>query len=151
MLATSVFQYYIHNYIYSSVLFTSITLFACVFYLLWEAMLISYLSSRTIILPFKTIDDLMQKTDLKIVVQPYSAQMDFFRYSTVPILRMAYAERIKPELPFYVEYFQNAGEHFFFIKKDKCYNNFFAENFAQFDLLTESDDYSVFEDSHAIR
>ena len=28
---------------------------------------------------------------------------------------------------------------------------FFAENFAQFDLLTESDDYSVFEDSHAIR
>ena len=98
---------------YSSVLFTSITLFACVFYLLWEAMLISYLSSRTIILPFKTIDDLMQKTDLKIVVQPYSAQMDFFRYSTVPILQMAYAERIKPNLPFCVEYFQNAGEHFF--------------------------------------
>ena len=76
-------------------------------------MLISYLSSRTIILPFKTIDELMQKTDLKIVVQPYSAQMDFFRYSTVPILRMAYSERIEPELPFYVEYFQNAGKHFF--------------------------------------
>ena len=95
----------------SSDLFNSITLFACVFYLLWEAMLISYLSARTITLPFKDVEQLMLKSNDKIFVQPYSAQMDSFRYSSVPILNRVYTDRIEPNLPFYVEFLQNAGEY----------------------------------------
>ena len=104
-------------------MFTSTTLFACVFYLLWEAMLISYLSARTITLPFKDIGGLMQKTDLKVYVLPYSAKMEFFQYTSVPILQRVYTERIEPNLPFYVDFMENAGEYFFCIILDKCYFN----------------------------
>ena len=76
-------------------------------------MLISYLSERTITLPFKDIEGLMLKTDSKVFVLPYSAKMDYFRYSSVPILQRVYTERIEPNLPFYVDFMENAGEYFF--------------------------------------
>ena len=75
-------------------------------------MLISYLSARTITLPFKDIEGLMLKTDSKVFVLPYSAKMDSFRYSSVPILQRVYTERIEPNLPFLVDFLENAGEHF---------------------------------------
>ena len=98
----------------SSDLFNSITLFACVFYLLWEAMLISYLSARTITLPFNDIEELMLKTDFKIFLRPFSAQMDSLRYSSVPILQRAFTERVEPNLQFYVDFVDLAGEYFIF-------------------------------------
>ena len=76
-------------------------------------MLISYLSARTITLPFKDIEGLMQKTDSKVFVLPYSAKMEFFQYSSAPILKRVYTERIEPNLPFYVDFMENAGEYFF--------------------------------------
>ena len=75
-------------------------------------MLISYLSARTITLPFKNIEELMLKSDDKIFVQPHSAQMDAFRYSSVPILERVYTERIEPNLPFYMDFLKNAGDYF---------------------------------------
>ena len=80
---------------------------------MWEAMLISYLSARTITLPFKDIEGLMLKTDSKVFVLPYSAKMDSFRYSSVPILQRVYTERIEPNLPFLVDFLENAGEYYF--------------------------------------
>ena len=79
---------------------------------MWEAMLILYLSARTITLPFKDIEGLMLKTDSKVFVLPYSAKMDSFRYSSVPILQRVYTERIEPNLPFLVDFLENAGEYF---------------------------------------
>ena len=76
-------------------------------------MLISYLSARTITLPFKDIEGLMLKTDSKVFVLPYSAKMDSFRYSSVPILQRVYTERIEPNLPFLVDFLENAGEYYF--------------------------------------
>ena len=55
----------------------------------------------------------MQKTDLKVYVLPYSAKMEFFQYTSVPILQRVYTERIEPNLPFYVDFMENAGEYFF--------------------------------------
>ena len=98
----------------SSDLFNSITFFACVLYLLWEAMLISYLSIRTITLPFNDIEELMLKTDFKIFVRPYSAQMDSLRYSSVPILQRAFTERVEPNLQFYVDFLDLAGKVFLY-------------------------------------
>ena len=84
-------------------------------------MLISYLSARTITLPFKDIEELMLKTDLKIVVRPSSAQMDSFRYSSVPILQRAYTERIEPHLQFFEDFYRNAGDYFpFFNVINEC-------------------------------
>ena len=87
-------------------------------------MLISYLSARTIILPFKDIEEWMLKTDSKMFVEPYSAQMDFFRYSSVPMLQRVYTERIEPNLPFYVDFLgNNPGEYFLSSRIiDKCYD-----------------------------
>ena len=92
-------------------------------------MLISYLSARTITLPFKDIEEWMLKTDSKMFVEPYSAHMDFFRYSSVPIFQRVYNERIEPNLPFFVDFLENAGEYFFFciileklyFNKEKCF------------------------------
>ena len=77
-------------------------------------MLISYLSKRTITLPFKDIEELMLKTDLKIGVRPSSAQMDSFRYSSIPILKKAYTDRIEPHLQFFEDFYKNAGDYSFF-------------------------------------
>jgi hypothetical protein len=77
-------------------------------------MLISYLSKRTITLPFKDIEELMLKTDYKIFLKPYSSQMDSLRYSSVPILQRAFTERVEPNLPFYVDFLEIAGKCFHF-------------------------------------
>ena len=77
-------------------------------------MLISYLSKRTITLPFKDVEELMLKTDYKIFLKPYSSQMDSLRYSSVPILKRAFTERVEPNLPFYVDFLKSAGKYFHF-------------------------------------
>ena len=57
-----------------------------VLYLLWEAMLISYLSDRTTILPFTDIATLLSKSDYKIGLMVGSSQENSFRYSEDPYL-----------------------------------------------------------------
>ena len=65
-------------------------------------------------LPFKDVEELMLKTDYKIFLKPYSSQMDSLRYSSVPILQRAFNERVEPNLPFFVDFLENAGKYFHF-------------------------------------
>lgn len=75
-----------------------------VLYLLWEAMLISYLSDRTTILPFTDIATLLSKSDYKIGLMVGSSQENSFRYSEDPYFQRAWAERIEPYLDKYKNY-----------------------------------------------
>ena len=61
----------------------------------WEAMLVSYLSTRFTILPFKDINGLMM-TDYKIGVKVGAIQQDYFKLSTDPLMQKAYSEKIEP-------------------------------------------------------
>ena len=77
----------------------------------WEAMLISYLTSRTIALPFKTIDGLMQDTQTDIVVLPGTAQLDEFKYSPKnSVWQKAWKDRIKPKLELYPKNYEEAAD-----------------------------------------
>ena len=59
-------------------------------------MLISYLSTRFIALPFKNIKDLVENSDFKIALIKGTSMEDSFKLSTDPIWQKAYSERIKP-------------------------------------------------------
>ena len=74
-----------------------------VIYYLWEAMLVSYLSTRVIVLPFNNIRELVENTDFRIAIIPGTSFEDAFKYSTDPIWQKAYKERIKPYLDEYME------------------------------------------------
>ena len=77
----------------------------------WEAMLISYLTSRTTTLPFKNIDQLISDTTTNIVVMPGSAQLDEFKYSSESsVWKTAWSERIKPNLDKYPKSSDEAGQ-----------------------------------------
>ena len=67
-----------------------------VIYYYWEAMLISYLSTRFISLPFTNIRDLVENSDFKIGLLKATSMEDSFKLSTDPIWQKAYSERIKP-------------------------------------------------------
>ena len=64
----------------------------------WEAMLVSYLSTRKINLPFKNIEELVTKTQYKIELTPGTAFIDTFRYSEDPFWQKAYKDRMEPYL-----------------------------------------------------
>ena len=64
----------------------------------WEAMLISYLATRVISLPFKDISDLVINTQFRIITLPGSSYEDDFKSSTDPIWQAAYTDRIRPHL-----------------------------------------------------
>ena len=71
---------------------------AFLLYLQWEAMLITYLSTRVIVMPFRSVQELLDATDYQIVVSPGGSMEDAFRYSPDPIMRRAYEENITPRL-----------------------------------------------------
>ena len=66
----------------------------------WEAMLVSYLSTRLTVLPFKDINGLMM-TDYRIGVKAGAIQQDDFRRSTDPLKQKVYSERIAPYMDQY--------------------------------------------------
>ena len=70
--------------------------FGTMFFWHWEAMLISYLATRTISLPFKDITDLM--TQFRIILAPGTSYVDDFRTSTDPIWQAAWTDRVKAHL-----------------------------------------------------
>ena len=71
---------------------------AFILYLQWEAMLITYLSTRVIVMPFRSVQELLDATDYQIVIAPGTSFEDAFRYSPDPIMRRAYKENIEPRL-----------------------------------------------------
>ena len=70
----------------------------------WEAMLISYLATRTISLPFKDITDLVENTQFRIIFLPGSTAEDAFKTSPDPIWQAAWTDRVQPHLEEHVGY-----------------------------------------------
>ncbi len=64
----------------------------------WEAMLISYLSSRVIELPFKTMPELLAETDYKVIITVGTSLEDFFKHSRDPVIQDVWSNRIQPHL-----------------------------------------------------
>ena len=67
----------------------------------WEAMLVSYLSTRITVLPFTTMGEMLKESDYRIGLMPGTIQEDFFKLSPDPMLQQAFKERIEPYLEDY--------------------------------------------------
>ena len=78
-----------------------------VIYYYWEAMLISYLSTRFISLPFTDIRGLVENSDFKIALIEGTSMEAAFKLSTDPIWQKAYSERIEPFFDQYAPYYEN--------------------------------------------
>ena len=74
----------------------------------WEAMLISYLATRVVSLPFKGIPDLVANTQFRIILTPGSSYEDAFKTSTDQNWQAAWTDRVQP----------NLEEHVGFLNKD---------------------------------
>ena len=68
-------------------------------------MLVSYLSTRFIVLPFTNMKELLTNTDYRITMLRGTIQEDYFKASSDPVLKQAYYERIEPYLDEYDEFF----------------------------------------------
>jgi hypothetical protein len=55
--------------IHNRIAFYSVMLSGALIYWHWEAMIISYLAVRTIVLPFNSIEELLQNTDTNVSMQ----------------------------------------------------------------------------------
>ena len=67
----------------------------------WEAMLISYLATRFIVLPFNNIRELVDQSTFVISLFPGSSYMDAFKFSEDPDWQRAWKERLEPYLDNY--------------------------------------------------
>ncbi len=83
------------------VAFFSIIVAGALFTYHWEAMLISYLTSRSNALPFQNIDELLKKTTTNVVLLPGSASEDYFRHNKDPVWKEVFTTRIAPYLDQY--------------------------------------------------
>ena len=97
-----------------------------VIYYLWEAMLVSYLSTKVIVLPFNSIKELVEKTDFRIALTPGTSYEDSFKYSTDPIWQKAYSERIEPYLEEYFPFWERDIEMPLKDRSLALYDNFFS-------------------------
>ena len=76
----------------------SLIFFGTMIFWHWEAMLISYLATKTISLPFKDITGLVENTQSQIILRPGSTVEDAFKTSSDPIWQAAWTDRIQPHL-----------------------------------------------------
>ena len=67
-------------------------------------MLITHLTTRKIVMPFTTIEELYYNTNFRISLTPNSAQQDDFAQSKDQLFQKIYEERIKPHLQEYLDY-----------------------------------------------
>ena len=61
----------------------SVMLASVLLYWHWEAMLISYLATRVIVLPFNNIDELVKTSSFKIALNPGSSYEGTFIYYVI--------------------------------------------------------------------
>ena len=80
----------------------SLMFFGTMIFWHWEAMLISYLATKTTSLPFKDITELVKNTQFRIILRPGSTVEDAFKTSSDPIWQAAWTDRIQPHLEEYV-------------------------------------------------
>ena len=90
-----------------------IMIFGAVLYWHWEAMLISYLATRVITLPFNGIETLLSQSDFNIALNPGTSYEDSFKISTDPVWQAAWIGRIQPYLEEYIPMFgKEKGKYF---------------------------------------
>ena len=73
-------DYFLHICLIFSIMAASVLLFWH-----WEAMLISYLAIRKIILPFNNVEELFTTSDFKITLMKGTSAEQKFKYSNNPI------------------------------------------------------------------
>ncbi len=64
----------------------------------WEAMLISNLAMRVIVLPFNDLAGLVQHPDYNILIKPTGYYKDLFQHASSPLWQEAYENKVKPLL-----------------------------------------------------
>ena len=64
----------------------------------WEAMLISYLATRVIVMPFTDIAELVSTTDYRIILSPSTSFEMAFKFSRNPDWQAAWIDRVQPHL-----------------------------------------------------
>ena len=74
----------------------SIIISGLLLYIMWEAMLVTYLATRFTVLPFDGIATLVKNSNFKIAVSPGTSQNDAFKLSTDPLWMEAWQQRIEP-------------------------------------------------------
>ena len=67
-------------------------------------MLITHLTTRKIIMPFTTIEELYYNTNFRIALLPNSASLDDFAQSKDQLYQKIYEERLKPHVQEYLDY-----------------------------------------------
>ena len=82
----------------------SLIFFGTMIFWHWEAMLISYLATRKILLPFKNMNDLVVNTQFRITLLVASIHEDHFKTSKDPIWQTAWTDRVQPYLEEVVSY-----------------------------------------------
>ena len=76
----------------------SLLFFGTMMFWHWEAMLISYLATRVISLPFNNIPELVSDSQFRIVLIPGTSFEDAFKTSSNPDWQAAWIDRIEPHL-----------------------------------------------------
>ena len=107
-----------------SILLTSVLL-----YWHWEAMLISYLATRKIVLPFNNVEELVKKSNYKIAINPGTTQEDVFKYSSDESWQKAWNDRIEPYLQNYagIKKFQDIMKFPMEDSEIAVYDNFYTQ------------------------
>ena len=89
-------------------------LMSILIYYYWEAMLVSYLAARIIVLPFTGIETLMADSEYLIAVWPGTYSQAVFESSIDPVWQKAWTERMEPYMDDYIPY---AGKKCSFMNK----------------------------------
>ena len=95
----------------------------------WEAMLISYLATRKILLPFNNVEELVKTSNYKIAINHGTTQEDVFKYSSDEWWQKAWNKRIEPYLQNYagVKKFQDMMKFPMEDSKIALYDNFYTQ------------------------
>jgi hypothetical protein len=72
-----------------------------IFYWHWEAMLVSYLATRVLTLPFHGLPELLRTSTFRVAIIPASSQEDNFKLSNNSDRQWAWKDRIEPYLDEY--------------------------------------------------
>ena len=67
----------------------------------WEAMLVSYLSTRLIVLPFNNLQELINLPNYLIAFRPGGSYEDDFKLSKSPLYQQAWKTKIEPYIDKY--------------------------------------------------
>jgi ABC-type amino acid transport substrate-binding protein len=93
---------YQRNKVFSNrVALTSVFFGGALIFWHWEAMLISFLAVRKIVLPIRTLQDLSLRSDYAFMVQKNMIYEDLFRYATDPVSLKIWKEKMEQNIDQY--------------------------------------------------